>query len=415
MKNSQTYEIEITGMGFGGAAFGRLDDGRMAFVPYAIAGERVRIGIKEERPHYVNAEIVEIIRPSASRIVPRCPHFGVCGGCHYQHIRYEDQLHIKAAILKDQLQRIGGFKHLPEIEIIPAPDPWNYRNSLQFHLTDEGKLGFHKAETTETLEIQECYLGQSPLQGLWKQIEFEPGMAIERLHIRCGINDDVMLVLESDNDEIPNLVVEELPISVVHLTAQEAVVLAGSEYLWMEVHGRLFHLSAGAFFQVNNAVAEKMVDHLLTHLEWKPDMTVIDVYCGGGLYSAFIAKKVGRLIGIESASAACQDFEINLAEFDNVELYEAAAEDVLPYLHIKADVMLLDPPRSGLTKAVRQAIAAQPPVQLIYISCDPSTFSRDARYLVEAGFELERLAFLDMFPQTYHLESVSYWRYKGER
>ncbi|MGB9640068.1 MAG: class I SAM-dependent RNA methyltransferase [Anaerolineales bacterium] len=404
MKTSQTFEIEIIGMGFGGAAFGRLNDGRMAFVPYAISGERVCIAIKEEKPHYVHAELVEIIKPAASRIIPRCPHFGVCGGCHYQHIRYEDQLQIKSAILEDQLKRIGGFKRLPEIEIIPAPSSWNYRNTLQFHLTDQGKLGYHKAESTEILGIEECYLGQSPLQGLWKQIEFEPGLGIERLHLRCGINDDVMLILECQNAEIP--------ISVVHLNAQEAVVLAGSDHLWIGVHERLFHLSAGAFFQVNNTVAEKMVDHLLTHLEWVADMTVFDVYCGGGLYSAFIAEKVGRIIGIESASAACQDFEINLAEFDNVELYEAPAESVLPYLNITADVMLLDPPRSGLTKSVRQAIATRPPGQLIYISCDPSTFSRDARHLAKTGFELEKLVFFDMFPQTYHLESVSYWRYR---
>lgn len=412
MKNSPTFDIEVTGMGFGGAAFGRLNDGRIAFVPFAIAGERVEIAIKEERSNYVNAELIEVVRPSPNRVVPRCPHFGVCGGCAYQHIRYEEQLQIKAAILQDQLQRIGGFNRLPDIEIIPAPTPWNYRNTLQFHLTPEGKPGFQKAETTETLAIQECYIAQPALQGLWKQIEFEPGMAIERLTFRCGANDDVMLVLESDDSETPDLVVEELPISVVHLNAQEAIVLAGSDYLWMEVHGRLFHLSAGAFFQVNNAIADKVVEHLLTHLDWKPNMTVFDVYCGGGLYSAFIAEKVSRLIGIESSSAACQDFEINLAEFDNVELYEAAAETVLPYLQIRADIMLLDPPRNGMTKAVRQAITAQPPAQIVYISCDPSTFSRDARYLAEAGFELERLAFLDMFPQTYHVESASYWRYK---
>jgi len=412
MNHSPIREVELTSMAYGGTALGHLSDGRMVFVPYAIEGERVRIAITEEKHHYAKADLIEVIRPAASRITPRCQHFGVCGGCHYQHIDYEQQLTIKAAILRDQLRRIGGFEHLPEVEIYPSPNPWNYRNTFQFHVNHEGQLGFQKAGTTDTVLINECYLGQAPLQDLWKQIELEPNLGIERLTFRCAANDEVMLVIENKSDEIPNLSVEGLPISVVHLSHQEGVVLVGSDHLWMEVHGRLFHLSAGAFFQVNNLVAEKMVDDLLNHLELKPSSTVFDVYCGGGLYSAFLAGKVNRLIGIESAIAACHDFEVNLAEFDNVELYEDTAENVLPYLNIKADVILLDPPRDGLTKPVRKAIAAHPPAQLVYISCDPSTLSRDGRYLANAGFRLERLAFFDMFPQTYHIESMSYWRYQ---
>ena len=411
MSISQTFEVEITGMAYGGSAISRLEDGRTVFVPFANPGERVRLAVIEDKPHYAQGKLLDILRPAPERIDPQCPTFGVCGGCHYQQLPYQNQIEIKASILRDQLHRMGKLTDLPEVEIIPSPDPWDYRNTLQFHLTKDGKLGFQKTNSNETLPIEQCSLAQPALQGIWKQIEFEPDLSIERLSLRCGQYDEILLTLESNQPETPELMIEELPISVVHLNGDDAIVMAGSDHLWIELRDRLFHVSAGAFFQGNNRVAENLVEHLLTHLSLKATSTVLDLYCGGGLYSAFMAEKVAHLIGIESSPAACRDFEINLDQFENVELYEAPAEHVLPYLNIQADIMLVDPPRSGLAKLVRQAIAACPPTQLVYISCDPSTLSRDARDLVQAGFKLEKLAFFDMFPQTYHIESVSYWRH----
>ncbi|MGB9674382.1 MAG: class I SAM-dependent RNA methyltransferase [Anaerolineales bacterium] len=410
MNKPKITEVEITSMAFGGAGVGRLEDGRTAFVPFVLPDERVAIAITEEKAHYVLTDLIEVLRPAPNRIKPSCPHFGECGGCHYQHTTYENQLHIKSQILRDQLQRIGGIKQPPEILIVPSPIPWEYRNTLQFHLTPNGNLGFQHAKSTATLEIQECRLAQAALQGLWRQIAFEPDLDIERIHLRCGYNDEIMMTIESTNPQAPNITVEDLPISVVHVHEDDAIVLAGSDHLWVEVLGRLFHLSPTAFFQVNNRVAEKIVQYLLSEVELDSQMTLIDGYCGGGLYSAFLAAKVGRVIGIESSASACRDFEINLDEFDHVELYQAAVEDVLPYLNIKADILLLDPPRSGLTKPVRLAISNNPPKQLVYISCDPSTLSRDAKYLQKAGLQITKLAFFDMFPQTYHIESVSIWR-----
>jgi 23S rRNA (uracil1939-C5)-methyltransferase len=411
MNTLSPVEVELSGMAFGGSAFGRLEDGRAVFVPYALDGERVRIELVEEKAHYVQARLLEVIRPSEKRIAAPCRHFGECGGCHYQHLAYEHQLQVKSAVFAEQLRRIGNFDHLPPIEVHPSLSPWEYRNILQFHLTEQGKAGFQRAQSDQTLAIEECRLPLPPLQGAWKWLEFEPDSGIERVSVRCGYQDEFLLTLESQSPQAPYVEVEELPLSVVHLSPAGRLVLAGSDYLWMEVKERLFRLTAGAFFQVNSGVAAEIVAHLLATLELSPRMTLLDVYCGGGLYSAFLAPRVGRLIGIESSTQACQDFETNLDEFEHVELYEAAAEEALPYLDVQADVMLVDPPRSGLTKAVRQAMAARPPRQLAYISCDPSTFSRDARYLAQAGFVLEKLALFDMFPQTYHIESVSYWKY----
>lgn len=409
MSAEAQVEVTLNEMVFGGAAMGRLADGRAIFIPYTLPGERVLAEIVAEKSHHVWGRLLQVLEPSPQRIEPRCPHFGECGGCHYQHLPYEEQVSLKAKLLAEQLHRIGGFAELPQIEIHPSPSEWHYRNSLQFHLTAEGKLGFQRAQSHETLLIRQCFLPLPPLIDLWQQIELDPTAGIERVELRCDSDENLLLVLESENVETPEVLVEELPISVVHLSPAGSLVLAGSEHLWMEIKGQRLRLSAGAFFQVNTAVAEQIVDDLLKNLNFSPNDTLLDVYCGGGLYSRFLAPKVGRLIGIESSPSACRDFEFNLDAFDHVELYEATAEQVLPHLEMQPQIVLLDPPRSGLSKAVRQALLQLAPPQIVYISCDPATFARDAHYFAQSGYHLERLAFFDMFPQTYHVEAIGFW------
>ncbi|MCS7247612.1 MAG: class I SAM-dependent RNA methyltransferase [Anaerolineales bacterium] len=403
-------EVTLREMVYGGAALGRLADGRALFVPYALPSERALVEIVQEKAHYARGRLVQVLVPSPKRIQPRCPHFGECGGCHYQHLSYEEQVSLKAQLLVDQLRRIGAFHALPELAIYPSPSEWHYRNSLQFHLTPEGKLGFRRAQSHETLPIQQCFLPLPPLIDLWQQIELDPEAGVERVELRCDSDGNLLLVLESDHAEPPEVSVEELPISVVHLSPAGSLVLAGSEYLWMEIKEQRLRLSAGAFFQVNAAVAGQIVDYLLAHLKLSPSDALLDVYCGGGLYSVFLAPRVGRLIGIESSPYACRDFEFNLDTFEQVELYEATAEQVLAQLDLRPQTILLDPPRSGLSQTVREALARLAPPQIAYISCDPATFARDLRYLAQRGYRLEQLAFFDMFPQTYHIETVGILR-----
>jgi 23S rRNA (uracil1939-C5)-methyltransferase len=154
-------------------------------------------------------------------------------------------------------------------------------------------------------------------------------------------------------------------------------------------------------------MAGKMVDHLLNHLHLRADTILLDVYCGVGLFSKFLAPHVARLIGIESSRSACVDFTANLDEFENVELYEASAENVLPSLAIKPDVVILDPPRAGLEKRALDALMALTPTQIAYVSCDPSTLARDASRLIAGGYQLKQVNAFDLFPQTYHIESIS--------
>ena len=385
---------------------GRLEDGRAVFVPFGLPGERVRIRLTEEKRNFARGELVEILEPSPQRIVARCKHFGVCGGCHYQNLPYEEQLKAKMEILRDQLTRIGKIANPPVQEMVASPSPWDYRNHVQFHLTREGKLGYFTAVNPRVFAIAECHLPEGSINALWPQLEFEPEMNIERVSLRSGVDEELMLVLESDSPEAPELEIEA-GISVTHVFEENTVVIAGNDNLTIRVLERDFRVSASSFFQVNTAMARKMVEHLLTSLPLSPSTTLVDVYCGAGLFSAFLAPKCGRLIGIESSESASEDFSVNLDEFENVELYEGFAEDVIPHLEAKPDIVLVDPPRAGLDKSVVDGILKLNPRVIAYVSCDPSTLARDAARLINGGYTLKQVTPFDLFPQTYHIESIS--------
>jgi 23S rRNA (uracil1939-C5)-methyltransferase len=318
---------------------------------------------------------------------------------------YAAQLTAKEDILRDQLQRIGKIESPPVRPIVPSPAEWYYRNHIQFHLNGNGKLGY-LGTRGGVLPVTECHLPEPAINLLWPQLDFESGTPVERISIRRGEDDDLLLMLESE-DATPPEVEIETDISVVHLNGDDTVVMAGDDHIVMAVSGRRFKVSAGSFFQVNTLMAEKMVSHLLERLTLTPLVTLIDVYCGVGLFSAFLAPRVGRLIGIESSPSACEDFAVNLDEFDHVELYEAPAEDVLPQLDAKPEIILVDPPRAGLERRALDGIVALNPKTIVYVSCDPSTLARDAARLLASGYRLVEVTPFDLFPQTYHIESIS--------
>jgi 23S rRNA (uracil1939-C5)-methyltransferase len=400
-------EIKLDRLAYGGEAIGRLPDGRNVFVPFALPGERARVRIVEEKRGHARAELVEILEASPPRIVPRCIHYGVCGGCHYQHLSYPDQLQIKTEILAEQLRRIGGIEKPPLRPPVAAPQPFNYRNHVQFDLSPDGKPGYHYPRSDQVMVMSECHLPEAVLNHIWPQLEFEPGVPVERIGLRLGVGDDVQLILESSDPVPPEFDVEGLPISAVHLSPAGALVLAGSPDVFMEVGGRTFRVSADSFFQVNTAMAEKLVYGVLEGLDLTPGATVLDIYCGVGLFSAWIAPVAGRLIGIESSPAACEDFAVNLDEFDNVELYEAAAGETLPGLNVQADAVVVDPPRAGLERAALDGLLRLAAPRLVYVSCDPATLARDAKRLLAGGYRLHSVTPYDLFPQTYHIESLS--------
>ncbi|HNK64257.1 MAG TPA: class I SAM-dependent RNA methyltransferase [Anaerolineales bacterium] len=410
---SSQHEITLEKLSYGGEAMGRLSDGRAVFVPFGLPGETVRIRLTQEKQNFARGEILEILKPSPDRIEAKCKHFTQCGGCHYQNLPYEKQLTAKADILRDQLQRIGKIENPPVQVTVPSPNQWNYRNHVQFHLTDDGKIGFISARGNRTIPIEECHLPEATIDAFRNDLQFESRMNLERVSIRSGTDDDLMLILESETEETPELEIEA-DISIVHIYEDHPVIIAGSNALTIQVLGKDFHVSAPSFFQVNTPMAEKMVQHLITNLQLpitnNQSVTLLDIYCGVGLFSKFFADKYAKVIGIESAPSSCEDFAINLDEFDNVELYEGSAEEILPALAPQLTEpihMIVDPPRAGIDKFALDAILQINPQFIAYVSCDPSTLARDAARLIKGGYTLQHATPFDLFPQTYHIESIS--------
>ncbi|HZW04478.1 MAG TPA: class I SAM-dependent RNA methyltransferase [Anaerolineaceae bacterium] len=405
----KTYDVTVNGYAFGGETIGRLPDGRAVFVPFAIPGERVRVALVTEKRGFARARLVEVLDPSPQRISPRCRHFGVCGGCDYQHMPYETQLEAKRAVVRDQLQRIGGIADPVVQPVVACPEPYYYRNTVQFHQDKDGRLGYYRHDGQGVLAIAECHLPLPLLNQVWPQVELEPIPDLERIGLRQGVEDEVLLWMASENPEPPEMELD-LPISTVYLSPDGALILAGDNHVVLEVLGRPFRVSAGSFFQVNTVMAAEMANHLLHHLPLTPDTTLLDVYCGVGLFSAFLAPRVKSCIGIELSESAVNDFAANLDEFDNVSVYLGAAEDVLPNLDVRADVLLVDPPREGLDRRALDAIVTLAPPVIAYVSCDPATLARDLKRLLAAGYALEQVTPFDLFPQTYHVECVVFLR-----
>ena len=407
--NQPTFDILLEKLTYGGEAMGRLPDGRAVFVPFGLPGETVRVRLMQDKQNFARGELLEVLTASDERIDPKCKHFGKCGGCHYQNLSYENQLQAKTEILRDQFQRIGKIENPPIKPIVPSPLEWNYRNHVQFHLTAEGKLGFVNSKGNSVFPIEECHLPETSIDSFWRELQFESNKEVERVSLRAGHNEELMVVLESENFETPELEIEA-DVSVVHLFDEHPVVIAGRDHFVVSIHEKDFRVSSASFFQVNTKMAEKMVEHLIVRLPVSMSTTVLDVYCGVGLFSKFFAPKCEQVIGIEASESACEDFVFNLDEFDNVELYEGAAEEILPGLAGRLDsstFAIVDPPRAGIERHALDAILDIKPQVIAYVSCDPSTLARDAARLIHGGYRLAEVTPFDLFPQTYHIESIS--------
>jgi 23S rRNA (uracil1939-C5)-methyltransferase len=409
----EPFVLTPTTYAYGGESIARLPDGRAVFIPFTIPGESVRVELNEEKPGYARARLLEVLEPSPQRSEPRCAHFGECGGCQYQHMSYAAQVEAKTAILKEQLERIGKLSPAAVQRVSPSGREYEYRNYIQLHLAPDGTLGYLRPRSSQVLTIRECHLPEPPISALRPQLEFEPGAGIERIGLRLGAGDDLQVILESKDPRTPELSIEGLPVSVVHLSPAGTLVLAGSPTITIEVLGRPFRVSAGSFFQTNTGVAASMAAYVVERLEARgclqSQATALDLYCGAGLFSSFLASRVGRLVGVESSPGAVDDFSLNLDEFDHVEIYEAPVEQVLHGLDFRPEFILADPPREGLGKGVVVSLLKLGAPLFVYISCDPATLARDARRLSEGGYALAELALFDQFPQTAHIESISLW------
>jgi 23S rRNA (uracil1939-C5)-methyltransferase len=428
LETSVMIELTITALSHSADGVAR-HEGRVVFVPFALPGETVRAEIVEEKKGYARARLVEVITPSPDRIAPRCPNHlripsslhhppsSACGGCQLQHLAYPAQLRHKTQTVIEQLTRIAGMPQPPVRECLPSPAPFGYRNHIQLSLTAEGALGYRAverrkrsaspfsgaAQSRAIVPIRECPIARPELMVVFASLRVESDSELERVSLRAGV-DDVLVVFEGAAPEVEI----DLPVSAALLRPDGgALPLAGRDYVLAEVGGREFKVSAGSFFQVNGAVAAMLVDEVLRALELRGGETVLDVYSGVGLFTAFIAPLAGRVIGIESFEPAVEDAATNLDEFDNIELYCAPVEAVLPALDVRAEAVLLDPPRAGCSAEVVEALLKMRAPRVVYVSCDPATFARDAKRLLAGGYALDFVQPLDMFPQTHHIECVA--------
>ena len=406
---SDGTELTLQGMAYGGEAFGRDPDGRMVFVPFALPGERVRVRLTEVHKRWARGRVESWLEPSPLRVTPRCSHFTTCGGCHYQHLPYREQLSVKESIVREQLARLGGLPSAAVRRVLPSPQEWQYRNHMTFQRAPQGGLGFMRQDGGGVFVAQECHLPLPELAALWPQLTFENGTGVDRVSLRQGTQGRPMIILHGEGrPEVEASV--EVPASLIWLSPGGTFVLAGAEALHFSVDGRPFRVSPGSFFQVNSGLIADLVKLALETLAVKPGERVLDLYAGVGLFSLFLAEAGARVVAAEESPSACADFLANLADAQDVELIPERVEVALEGLEPRPEAVLLDPPRAGLSKAARDGLMRLAPARIVYVSCDPATLARDGKAFSQHGYQLVSLTPIDLFPQTFHIESVSLWR-----
>jgi 23S rRNA (uracil1939-C5)-methyltransferase len=400
--------VQLTTMAHGGDALGR-HEGKVVFVPYAIPGETVRARIIVDKGHYAFAQLVEVIEPSRHRVDPPCPYFGQdkCGGCQWQHIAYDTQLQLKGEILAEQLERIGDVAEPPVRSTLPDESGWMYRNHAQFRPARGGGLGFQKASGDDVIAIDYCMILHPLLSDLYGLIDLDVEGLI-RLVLRVGTaTGDRLIGFEMEEDMPPALVLDEAVSCVMLLNEGGYANLVGDNMITEVVAGHSYRVSASSFFQVNTPQAAQLVRLAMAYLDLHGDETVLDAFCGVGLFTLHLAERADLVVAVESSPSAVDDLMENTQDQSNVEIIEGAVEDVLPEITVPLDAALLDPPRGGVDRFALDALVELEPERIAYVSCDPATLARDARRLRSGGYRLAETQPVDMFPQTYHVESVS--------
>ncbi|GAB4325466.1 MAG: 23S rRNA (uracil(1939)-C(5))-methyltransferase RlmD [Dehalococcoidia bacterium] len=364
----------------------------MAFVAFAAPGEVVEMEVERVHPDYLEGVAVRVLEPSPDRVDPRCPLFGQCGGCQLQHLDYKAQLHAKEGIVREQLRRIGHLDDKVVRPIVGAREPWAYRNNVRFSTGPTwGDVGFVHRRGRGLLKVDHC-----PIADAWVN---------ELLPALHGKARGLHQVQVRHSDETGSY--------LVYPALEGLEVETGQTSYVEELGGRRFRVSASSFFQVNHAQAEEMV-RLVGEALPERGGVLVDAFAGVGTFAAIFARRFERVIAIEEARTAIRDAAENVADLPNVELREGKVELVLPELEAAPDIVLLDPPRAGCAQPVLEAIAEFRPRAVVYVSCNPATLARDLRSLVDAGFALEQVTPLDMFPQTAHIEAVASLRLGGD-
>ncbi len=411
--------------------------GKAVFVPFVLAGEKIEASLTEEKPGFARATAQTIVEPSDHRVEPPCPYFGRCGGCHYQHAAYEHQLAIKQEILRENLRRIAKLDLECEITVHPSP-PWNYRNRarLQVQASPEFAAGYFQLASHRLLEVEQCPIS-SPLinrgiSALWqvgragkapesvREVEFFANADDTQLLTEFSCAPDARPSVVREYAEALRAVLSEIVGVVAYRETKpggrEVLLALGSTELTYQTANAAYRVSAGSFFQTNRHLIDQLVKIVTIG---QSGGLVLDLYAGVGLFSTALACNFRHTVSVESSQTAFADLSYN--QSSNGEAIEATTERylpqleaqgragkgaVLPQMHHAPDLAVVDPPRAGLGERVARSLASLSPRRVTYVSCDPATLSRDLIPLLAAGYRVKSADMLDMFPQTFHLESV---------
>lgn len=407
------------------------------FVPFVLPGEEIEACITEGKPGFARGRADSIVQPSPLRIQPGCPYFGRCGGCHYQHTSYDHQLEIKREILRETLRRTAKIELSVEIQVHPSPQ-WNYRNRsrLQLQTRPSFAIGYFKSGSHQLLPVDTCPIS-SPLVNHGISVLWQSGRTgkvpagIREVEFFSNAEDSQMLIEISCSPESRRIEVrqwmEDLRGFLPQLEGAVAVRGSGSQISpeqWLTIGASsleyrtqraTYRVSAGSFFQTNRFLIDELV-RIVT--ERQSGQLVLDLYAGVGLFSTALMG-FRRIISVESSQTSTGDLSYNLASNGEAvrattEQYLTRAEDpgrdrkgtVLPHIIHKPDLAVVDPPRFGLGERVARMLARLGAPRVIYVSCDPATLARDLKILIGSGYRIEQLHLVDLFPQTYHLETV---------
>lgn len=407
MTDNDTFELELMAMAHGGSALGRHDR-QTIFVPYTLPGERIEARITADRGRVAFAEGVTLLAASADRVYPRCPHFGPgrCGGCQWQHIDYGAQLLLKQDVLADQLARIGGFEDADVQPVLAAAQAWGYNYQMTLVAGDDGVPGLAGVDEGRIIHVDECHIMHPDLLALFDALDLQFD-GLRRLRLQLGDDGDPMLILTMVDDLAPELLAD-MPASVnMLLTDNEPMNLIGESHSRYTVDGHTFRVTAGSTFRPHVAQLPNLVALVLDALDTAGAESVLDLYGGVGLYSAFLADRMKLVTLVESYPPAATDAETNLESFDNIDLIEGTVEAVLPDLDGDFDAAIIDPPSNGLSVEAVDALAESQLTHLVYVSSDPATLARDAKRLAQQGYRLRSIQPIDLAPQTYYIDSVA--------
>ena len=414
--------LKIEKMVYGGDGLARLPDGKAVFLPFVLPGEEVSATLSKEKSSFARGTAEHVIKPSEMRIQPQCEYFSSCGGCHYQHTAYSTQLEFKRAILRETLRRNAKFEWTKEI-ITHSAEAWNYRNRTRVKIRG-GKdfaLGYHRVSSHDLLPVKNCPISSPAVNRLitqlWElglaggvpqgvnEIEFFADHADSRLVLEIYQAPDAQGIrefageLQNRISEIQGLAIFSGPAGGGQAQMKEAV---GNPSLMYQVGEKAFRVSAGSFFQTNRLLVQELVKTVTSDFFGK---IAVDLYAGVGLFANHLAKRFDQVFAVESAPASAADLQANALK--NVVPVKTTTEQFLPRcLNLHPDVVVVDPPRSGLGTKASQLLAALRVKKIVYVSCDPATLARDVRLLLETGYHVEDVHLIDLFPQTFHIESI---------